>query len=187
LARTGVVVCGRHADGAVHCAPADAVRAFHPSPFVVAAVDLNVGDVAVAVPEPLITPQVCAGLDGCAEIVTLYAVLLGKAVAKVKVPLAFTARLFCRLSCKTSPPAVPARLTTLPPMVNLAGGAPLLLQPANAKEEIARTAANFSFDAVFIAEVFVLGEDCYFATEQKTPHQDCTDINVSSLLRSATD
>src|ERR1700722_9225128 len=26
---------------------------------------------AVAAPEPLITPQVCAGLDGCAEIVTL--------------------------------------------------------------------------------------------------------------------
>ena len=96
---------------------------------------------AVAVPEPLVTPQVCAGLDGCVAMVMLYGAPLATGVANVKEPFAFTVRLLCRLFCKTRPPAVPARLTTEPPMVNLAGEAPLLLQPAKDRDEIARVAA----------------------------------------------
>src|SRR5215469_3694193 len=70
---------------------------------------------AVAVPEPFVTVQVCAGLLGCVDTVTAYAPLT--AVVKVNGPFPLIVRLSEPLSCKTNP--VPARPVTVPPTVNV--------------------------------------------------------------------
>ena len=68
---------------------------------------------------PLVTLQVCDGLVGCEDAVTLYALPLAMAVAKVKLPLAVTFRLSPLLSCSTSP--LPDRPDTEPPTVYVPG------------------------------------------------------------------
>jgi len=59
---------------------------------------------AVAVPLPLVTAQVSAGLDGCVRTVTLYVPPLGIGVLNVKAVAAeATATLLLLLSCSTKP------------------------------------------------------------------------------------
>src|SRR5713101_4806442 len=69
---------------------------------------------AEAVPVPLVTVQVCAGLVGCVLTVARYVAPRGMAVLNVKGPLTATERLSPPLFCRTSP--VPSRPTTFPPM-----------------------------------------------------------------------
>jgi hypothetical protein len=73
--------------------------------------------VAVAVPLPLTTVQVCAGLEGAVATVTLKALPLATGVGKVKGPLAEIVRLSPVLFCRTIP--VPVIPLTVPPMVKL--------------------------------------------------------------------
>src|SRR5580704_11148970 len=72
---------------------------------------------AVAVPLPLATVQVCAGVEGAVRTETLYGIPVAILVVNVKGPAAAMARLFPPLSSKTSP--VPARPVTVPPMVKV--------------------------------------------------------------------
>ncbi len=71
---------------------------------------------AVAVPEPLATWQVCVGLLGCVLTVTLY--VPGTSVANVNccVPVPVTGRSSKPLFCKTSP--VPLKPLTVPAIEN---------------------------------------------------------------------
>src|SRR3981081_1276634 len=71
---------------------------------------------AVAVPLPLTTVQVCDGLEGGVATVTLKALPVATGVGKVKVPLAVIERLSPVLFCRTIP--VPVSPVTVPPMVN---------------------------------------------------------------------
>ena len=71
----------------------------------------------------------------------------------MKVPFAFTERVSFRLSCTTGPPLLPARFTTVPPMVKVAGEPTLLLQAARAKEDINSIAAERGVGINFIAEL----------------------------------
>jgi hypothetical protein len=71
---------------------------------------------AVAVPLPLTTVQVCEGLEGGVATVTLKALPVATAVGKVKGPLAEIVRLSPVLFCRTIP--VPVIPVTVPPMVN---------------------------------------------------------------------
>src|SRR6266446_1189521 len=73
---------------------------------------------AAAVPLPLVTVQVCAGLVGWTFTVTRYVLPMVIAVLNVKEPLVATARLSAPLFCRTSP--VPTRPTTFPPMETVA-------------------------------------------------------------------
>src|SRR6516165_7953997 len=70
---------------------------------------------AVAVPEPFVTVQVCAGLLGCVETATLYVPLT--AVVKVNDPFPLIARLSVPLSVSTNP--VPVSPLTVPPIVKV--------------------------------------------------------------------
>jgi len=71
---------------------------------------------AVAVPLPLVTAQVSAGLDGCVRTVTLYVPPLGIGVLNVKAVAAeATATLLLLLSCSTKPE--PERPEIVPPIV----------------------------------------------------------------------
>jgi hypothetical protein len=72
---------------------------------------------AVAVPEPFVTVQVCAGLLGCADTVTLYAPLT--AVLNVNGPFPLIVRLSEPLSWSTNP--VPVSPVTVPPIVKVVG------------------------------------------------------------------
>ena len=69
---------------------------------------------AVAVPAPSATRQVCDGLAGWVITETVYAVPLETAVAKVKLPFALTASV-APLFPRTSP--VPERPEIVPPIV----------------------------------------------------------------------
>src|SRR5215469_7715885 len=71
---------------------------------------------AVAVPNPLVTTQVCVGLLGCVRTVTLYAP--GTSVAKVNccAPVPVTVRLSNPIFCNTNPE--PVRPFTVPAMEN---------------------------------------------------------------------
>src|SRR6267142_1358010 len=73
---------------------------------------------AEAVPLPLVTVQVCAGLFGWTFTVTRYVLPMVIAVLNVKEPLVATARVSAPLFCRTSP--VPARPKTLRPMETVA-------------------------------------------------------------------
>src|ERR1700722_12929081 len=75
---------------------------------------------AFAVPLPSATLQTCAGFVGCVRTVTLYIVPAASAVANVNPPLAPTLKLSPPLSCSTNP--LPARLTTVPPIVKFPPG-----------------------------------------------------------------
>jgi hypothetical protein len=71
---------------------------------------------AEAVPVPLVTVQVCAGLLGCVRTVTLYAPPLAIDVTNVNfVAAAATVKLSPALFCKTNP--VPVSPLIVPPMV----------------------------------------------------------------------
>ena len=72
-----------------------------------------------AVPVPLFTVQVCAGLVGCVRTVTAYAPPLATWVANVNDPLVATVRLSPPLSCNTTPvvDAFSERSYTVPPIV----------------------------------------------------------------------
>ena len=71
---------------------------------------------ALAVPLPLVTAQVSAGLEGCVRTVTLYVPPLGIGVLNANdVAPDATARLFPPLSCSTSPE--PERPEIVPPIV----------------------------------------------------------------------
>src|ERR1700687_768124 len=69
---------------------------------------------AFAVPLPLVTVQVCAGLVGWTLTLTPYALPIGSAVLNVKGPATGTVRLSPPLSCRVKP--VPSKPTTWPPM-----------------------------------------------------------------------
>jgi hypothetical protein len=71
---------------------------------------------AVAVPLPLTTVQVCEGLEGGVATVTLKGLPVATAVGKVKGPLAEIVRLSPVLFCRTIP--VPVIPVTVPPMEN---------------------------------------------------------------------
>jgi hypothetical protein len=71
---------------------------------------------AVAVPVPAATTQVCDGLLGCEKTVTAYAPPLAIEVENVKGPFAMTVRLLALLSCRTTDSPVASPLT-VPPIV----------------------------------------------------------------------
>src|SRR5580704_9918040 len=72
---------------------------------------------AVAVPLPAATRQVCDGLVGWVRTVTAYPPPLAMVVVKVKEPFAVTVRLLAALSCRTTDSPVASPLT-VPPIVN---------------------------------------------------------------------
>src|SRR5580700_9710382 len=104
------------------------------------------------VPLPLTTAQVCAGFEGCAEIVTVYAVPLGTALAKAKLPLALTGSVTPVPSCRTNPPFVPASFVTVPPIAKVVGGGGFPPpQPTGSRHPATRVANTTEQAALFVS------------------------------------